>query len=796
MKIPGPVIVLLILIGAPGYAANALPNGLHRISGVVVDTDGRPLPGAIIEVSTAGIFQWQAPLQTKANGEFVLSMSRGKHVVTAMAPGYVATSSLVELRPDQAPAPLRLVMAKGGITLAGKVLDPRNHPVSSGEVWVQNIGTFRPAEIFHTAVRNGSYSLSLPAGGYRIFWRYPGLRIFRDSVVLDAPTTKDLQTPAQAQPAGPKVLEWVRTHAVPLRTAELDGDFSDLSPFGDMIGNARLVGLGEATHGTHEFQSLKVRLFQYLVAKKGFTVFTLEEDFNGVTAINDFVQTGRGDPKAALAGLDVQWWDTQEMLDLVIWARAWNADPTHLQKVSFWGFDARGLRGPYKAFQPWLQQNMPAMADRMKVAGIDQAFVNQVSDDASKVPLEGIQKAWDLVVAALADLEVYATSHPTMDLGAVRMNMILGRGYLEMWLKRGDFDIRDRYMAENALAILAMHGLKAKGVAWAHNGHVAAIPDRSGVSTTVTMGGHLRKTLGQDYFVLGFSFDHGGFRAADAPFWNIRKILKFDVSAPYVNSVDASLTKVGQPLFLLNLRGLVARTSEQIWFDKERPMWGIGGGFNPSEPEYALNQSEIAVSKAFDALVHVQSTTPVRLNSSRWSVADLPFAPVAESPNNLGFQDCGKDGIPVGWQLTSYEDSQPWPQSLARWSERVVTTNPGTKDAALTLTPFPDGPERVLVLAQTVDPAPYRGKKVVISALARTGDQTKIGDVHLWGRANGLKGPYNFQVDQVKTGKHDGWAQLQVELLVGSDAAELAYGFSNHGSAPIQIKGLAIQVVK
>jgi hypothetical protein len=364
-----------------------------------------------------------------------------------------------------------------------------------------------------------------------------------------------------------------------------------------------------------------------------------------------------------------------------------------------------------------------------------------------------------------------------------------------MLLKRGDMAIRDRFMAENTLAILAMHGPSAKGVAWAHNGHVAAISDRCGLSYAVMMGGHLRKALGQDYFILGFSFDHGGFRAFDAPFHSLRRILKFEVGAPFANSINASLNKVGLPLFLLNLRGLTGGSPEQVWFEQERPMWAIGGGFNPSEPEYLLNQPEMAVSKAYDALVHVQTTTPVRLNSSRWSVADLPFAPMAASQNHVGFQDRDKDGIPVGWQVTSYECSTQWPQPIPRLAERVQVAMTGAEDAVLTLTPFPDGSERVLVLAQTVDPAPYRGKKVVISALARTGDSTKISDVHLWGRANGSKGPSNLQVDQVKTGKNDGWAQLQVELLVGSDAAELAYGFSNHGSAPIQIKGLVIQVV-
>ncbi len=258
MKIAINFFFLAIFSGMPGNASGSEHLTSKKVSGIVVDQDSHPLAGALLEVSRAGTFNWTAPVRANAKGEFVMALSRGKHLVTATVPGYASTGSLVEVHPDRAPGVLRLVMSKGGVALKGKVFDPRNTLVSTGEVWVQNIGSFNPSQIFHTRVKDGTYSFSLAAGGYRIFWRYPGLRVSRDSVMLDNPTTKDLCTPAQAHPAGPRVLNWIRNQAVPLRNVDANGDFSDLKPFGDMIGSAKIVGLGEASP-SHPSSSRAVR---------------------------------------------------------------------------------------------------------------------------------------------------------------------------------------------------------------------------------------------------------------------------------------------------------------------------------------------------------------------------------------------------------------------------------------------------------------------------------------------------------------------------------------------------------
>ena len=110
---------------------------------------------------------------------------------------------------------------------------------------------------------------------------------------------------------------------------------------------ARLVALGEATHGTREFFQLKHRMLEFLVSELGFTVFGIEATMPEAFDVNEFVLTGKGDPARALAGMYFWTWDTEEVLEMIRWMRNYNSDPRHEKKVKFYGFDAQfqGLRG-------------------------------------------------------------------------------------------------------------------------------------------------------------------------------------------------------------------------------------------------------------------------------------------------------------------------------------------------------------------------------------------------------------------------------------------------------------------
>ncbi len=132
---------------------------------------------------------------------------------------------------------------------------------------------------------------------------------------------------------------WLRRDAIPLASL-IPGDAStDLEPLEQFLAGVRLVGLGESTHGTREFFTLKHRLLEFLVAEMGVTTLLIEASYPASLAVNDYVVRGRGDPNEALSSLGFWMYDTEEMTSLIEWLREYNRRVPEAQKVSFLGFD-------------------------------------------------------------------------------------------------------------------------------------------------------------------------------------------------------------------------------------------------------------------------------------------------------------------------------------------------------------------------------------------------------------------------------------------------------------------------
>ncbi|HEX8903236.1 MAG TPA: erythromycin esterase family protein, partial [Longimicrobiaceae bacterium] len=177
-------------------------------------------------------------------------------------------------------------------------------------------------------------------------------------ITLDGAPSAHAALPAW-QPS-PAQAAWVRRHAVPLRTDAPGGDDADLRALHPLLSGARIVALGEGTHGTREFFRAKHRLVQWMVEREGVTVFAIEANMPEARRVNEYVLTGRGDPRAALAGLYFWTWNTEEVLALIEWMRAYNASGRG--RVEFWGFD---------------MQNPTVAADSVRafVARADPAFL-------------------------------------------------------------------------------------------------------------------------------------------------------------------------------------------------------------------------------------------------------------------------------------------------------------------------------------------------------------------------------------------------------------------------------------
>ncbi len=186
----------------------------------------------------------------------------------------------------------------------------------------------------------------------------------------------------EATPLTKEQKEWLRTTAIPFDTAEPGRGFADLQPLKKVIGSARIVALGEATHGTSEFFKMKHRLTEFLASEMGFHLFAIEANMPEAYRVNEYVLTGKGDPKELLRGMYFWTWDTQEVLDMIVWMRRFNQSGKG--RIEFLGFD--------------MQFGQVALANvRAFVAGVDQDYVA-----ALEKAYEGLGDYWGTMERAQA----------------------------------------------------------------------------------------------------------------------------------------------------------------------------------------------------------------------------------------------------------------------------------------------------------------------------------------------------------------------------------------------------------
>jgi erythromycin esterase-like protein len=142
-------------------------------------------------------------------------------------------------------------------------------------------------------------------------------------------------------PPQPAEVEWLRANVIPFDTVLAGNGFADLEPFRDVVGDARIVSLGESTHGSREIFQMKHRLLEFLVSEMGFTIFSIEANMPEAYRVNDFVARGEGDPADLITGMYFWTWRTEEVLDMVRWMRRFNETRPEgdARGVHFTGFD-------------------------------------------------------------------------------------------------------------------------------------------------------------------------------------------------------------------------------------------------------------------------------------------------------------------------------------------------------------------------------------------------------------------------------------------------------------------------
>ncbi len=155
--------------------------------------------------------------------------------------------------------------------------------------------------------------------------------------------------PALAQPTLPTTpdsarLAWLRANAYPIETCEPSDSVDDLAFLKEIVGDARIVALGEGTHGTREFFQMKHRITQYLAEEMGFTIFAIEASTPESAKVSDYTVRGLGDsPDDLIRGMYFWTWSTDEVAEMARWMRVFNSggvgNETKAKHIDFTGFD-------------------------------------------------------------------------------------------------------------------------------------------------------------------------------------------------------------------------------------------------------------------------------------------------------------------------------------------------------------------------------------------------------------------------------------------------------------------------
>ena len=401
------------------------------------------------------------------------------------------------------------------------------------------------------------------------------------------------------------------------------------------IGDARVVLLGEATHGTSEFYRMRARISRELIERKGFSFVAIEGDWPDAARIDHYVRHSKVPPSewTAFARFPVWMWRNREVREFVDWLRTRNAGIKPSGRVAFHGLDLYSLYNSIRSVLDYLDRVDPKAAD---VARRRYGCLTPWQSDPAvygQATLTGQYQTCEReVTSMLTDLmqkrRVYAEHDGERFLDAVQNARLVAnaeRYYRTMYYgSRSSWNLRDSHMFETLKNLLTFHGPHGKGIVWAHNSHVGDSAATEMSARDEYNIGHLcRQEFGDSSYSIGFGTNSGTVAAASN--WDEPMQIK-SVRPGLAGSYERLCHETGAPRFLLPLRG-VDPTSPVAGLLQARLERAIGVIYRP-ETELQSHYFEAVLPHQFDEYIWFDETsavTPLRSEELKGLPDTYPF---------------------------------------------------------------------------------------------------------------------------------------------------------------------------
>jgi len=310
-------------------------------------------------------------------------------------------------------------------------------------------------------------------------------------------------------------------------------NYDDLDAIVEAVGDAKYVLLGEASHGTSEFYTMRAELSKRLIEKKGFSFIGVEGDWPSCYSVNRFIKGYEGAAGTARDAVKDfgRWptwmWANQEVIELAEWMQAYNRDRAAEQRVGFYGIDVYSLwesmdeiiryltdkgytheletaRNAFACFEPFSRSE--------QTYGISASFLGEsCEEEVVKLLMELQMKRSTQIHNNDREDALSAEINALVMVDAERYYRAMVHGGPESW------NIRDHHMVETVHRLADFHGTNAKAIIWEHNTHIgdARATDMLG-DGMVNVGQLMREQRPGQVYAVGFGTHRGTVCAAHA----------------------------------------------------------------------------------------------------------------------------------------------------------------------------------------------------------------------------------------------------------------------------------------
>ncbi len=417
-------------------------------------------------------------------------------------------------------------------------------------------------------------------------------------------------SPQAAQEGADAFIVWAKRNAQPIASTRPGPNTDDLMALRQVVGKARVVGVGESIHWSREFLGLRHRIVQFLVERMGFTAVALESGLPESKAVYDYVLGADARPGMWEQGFTSGMGRHRESRELVEWMRAYNRNPAHTRKIRFYGMDVAG----YGSWAPKVRQILDylerveppyATAVRDRLLPLVESF--------AKSGLIETQDAYSALPAAERQA-IAAQVSEVADRFELRRLDYLSRSSLEDydWAYRIAVNVRyacmiaadsrnwypgwgrDPVMAQNIRWIRGREGPDGGVVVLAHNGHVQTSKATAVSANTIAdivklvpTGLFLDDLLGEDYRTIGFTFNRG--------------VMGVELPPASADSFDGAMARVGLPIYFIDLGRVPKAGPVRQWLDM------------PVRQRLHTFYAEYNQLRSWDAVVFVETIGPATL---------------------------------------------------------------------------------------------------------------------------------------------------------------------------------------